>query len=77
MAFGADLPLTGLYISDLRNRSIEETILVMILGKGIPLGMVSSSRAEPVLEIDLERAWDELGFDGGWSSVVPVEIFIR
>lgn len=56
---------------------MEENILVTILGKGIPLPMVSSNASEPVLEIDLERAWNELGFESKWSNVVTVEIFIR
>jgi hypothetical protein len=74
----ADLfPRTGIYISDLHHRSIEDTILVVIHGQGVPLGMVSCSPAEAVLEIDLARAWSELGFDGGWSNIVPVEIFIQ
>lgn len=55
---------------------MEDNILVTILGKGIPLHMVSSNAREPVLEIDLERAWNELGFDSRWSNAVPVEIVI-
>lgn len=48
--------------------------MVAILGKGIPQQMVSPNGT--VLEIDIERSWDELGLDGGHSNEVPVVIFI-
>ena len=38
--------------------------------------MVSSNASEPLLEIDLERAWNELGFESKWSNEIPVEVFI-
>ena len=72
-----ELDRTGIYISDLGNRPKEDNILVTILGRGIPLHLVSSNVREPVLKIDLERAWNELGFESTWSNAVPVEILIR
>ena len=68
--------MIGIYISDLANRSIENTIMIMILGKGIPLHTVSSDTSNAVLQVDVERAWNELGLDGGWSNEVPVVILI-
>jgi hypothetical protein len=39
--------------------------------------MISSSAAQLVLGIDLEKAWKELDFDSGWSNAIPVEVYIR
>ncbi|MCJ1470517.1 hypothetical protein MMC07_009163 [Pseudocyphellaria aurata] len=69
-------PSLGIYISDLATRSIEDTMLITILGRVIPLHTVSIDPARPVLQVDIERAWNEMGLDGGWSNEVSVEIFI-
>lgn len=68
--------VSGIYISDLAKRSIEDTIMIMILGQGIPLHTVSSDTSNAVLQVDIERAWDELELNGGWSNEVPVVIYI-
>lgn len=53
-------------------------MLIIILGKVIPEHTVSLSKSNPkVLEIDLERAWKEMGLDSGWSNEVAVKIFIN
>lgn len=67
----------GVYISDLERRSIEGDFLITILGKVIPPHVVSSPASSCVLEVDVERAWNEMELDSGWSNEVAVEIFIR
>lgn len=64
-------------MTDLADRTVEETILITILGKGIPRHTVSSDVSNLVLKVDIERAWNEMGLQGGWSNEVPMEIFIR
>lgn len=68
--------LIGLFLSDLAKRSVEKTILITIFDKVIPLHTVSSSTSRPVLEINIEQAWKEMGLDGGWSNEIPLEVFI-
>lgn len=56
---------------------IEDTIMITILGIGIPQHTVSAEGIlHPVLRVDIERAWNELGFDGRYSNEVPVVLFI-
>lgn len=51
--------------------------MITILGIGIPQHTVSAEGIlRSVLRIDIERAWNELGFDGRYSNEVPVVIFI-
>jgi len=67
---------TGLYISDLDNRSVEEHMMATISGKPLPLHCVQKSKTANVLEIDLARAWEETGSSAGWSNEVTMELFI-
>ena len=30
-----------------------------------------------VVEVDVERAWREGGFESGWSNEVSLEVFVR
>ena len=30
-----------------------------------------------VLEVDVERAWKEMGLDSGWSNEVSLEVFVH
>lgn len=51
--------------------------MITILGIGIPQHTVSAEGTlHPVLRVDIERAWNELGFDGRYSNEVPVVLFI-
>lgn len=69
--------LSGIYISDLEKRSIQDDFLITILGKVIPFHAVRSQASSCILEIDVERAWKEMDLNSGWSNEVPVEIFFR
>jgi hypothetical protein len=72
------LPNLGLYISDLKQRSIADDFFGVIFGRPIPLHCVKVNDAcENVLEIDVTRAWDETDSRAGWSNEVAVEVFIR
>ncbi|KAI9879587.1 MAG: hypothetical protein M1830_008037 [Pleopsidium flavum] len=70
------LGVLGIFISDLATRSIEESFMIMILGEVIPFHTVRASKSNKVLEIDIERAWKELGLSSGWSNEVAVDVFI-
>ncbi|TGO35100.1 hypothetical protein BHYA_0170g00120 [Botrytis hyacinthi] len=68
----------GIYISTLPDVSYEDTLLVTIFGKVVPLHTVSISKTDPhVLEIDTLAAWKELELSGGWSNEVEVKIYIN
>jgi hypothetical protein len=68
----------GIWISDLAERSIEDDIMSVIFGRPISMECVRVSEAcADVLEIDLQRAWEESGSKAGWSNEVAVEVVIR
>lgn len=67
----------GIYISSLKERSVQEDILIMMGGKVIPVATVAISGQAPVLEVDVERAWEEMGLEPGWSNEVMVEVMVR
>ncbi|KAF2709665.1 glycoside hydrolase family 36 protein [Pleomassaria siparia CBS 279.74] len=68
----------GLYVSNLKQRSIADDFFGVIFGKPIPLDCVKiNDVCENVLEIDVTRAWKETGSKAGWSNEVAVEVTIR
>ena len=67
----------GIYISGLHEKSIEDDILILMGGKVIPMHTVKIDKNAPVLEVDVETAWDELELQPGWSNEVGVEVFVR
>ncbi|KAF2823401.1 glycoside hydrolase [Ophiobolus disseminans] len=68
----------GVYISDLKQRSIEDDFFAVLFGRPIPSHCVKASKAdENVLEIDLTRAWKETDQKASWSNEVAVELVIR
>lgn len=69
------LGVLGLYVSDLEKRSIDDEFMVLILGKPIPERVVQAKGK--VLEIDIEKAWNDSGESPGWSNEIRVEIFIN
>lgn len=51
--------------------------MITILGMGIPQHTVSAEKIlHSVLRVDIERAWNELGFDGRYRNEVPIVILI-
>lgn len=81
MEFGPDHSLTrnsGLYISDLKQRSIEDDFFGVIFGRPISGDCVKvSDVCDNVLEIDVIRAWEETDSKASWSNEVVVEVVIR
>ncbi|KAK3674851.1 hypothetical protein LTR78_005195 [Recurvomyces mirabilis] len=73
------LGVLGLYISELKGRSVEKDFMVMIFGKPAPVGCVKVSEevgGGNVLAVDVERAWKEMGLEAGWNNEVSVEVFM-
>ena len=79
----------GIWMSHLKNkggRSVDENVMVMILGKVVPRGRVRIENVDlpdseekstaGILEIDVEGAWKDMELDAGWSNEVRVEIYV-
>ena len=71
------LGVLGIYVSTLRQRTIERDIMVTIQGRPVPLETVTASEESPVLQIDTEKAWGEMGLEPGWGNEIVVEVFVR
>jgi hypothetical protein len=72
------LGVLGIYVSTLPDIKWQDSMMITILGKVIPVGTVKASEVDAhVLEIDVERAWKELELESGWSNEVEVKIFIN
>jgi hypothetical protein len=69
----------GIYFSDLQDRDIAESLMVMILGQPIPQKTVWKEGGDgtTVLAIDVLAAWKEMKLDSGWSNEVFVQVFVR
>ncbi|KAL4730222.1 hypothetical protein ACLX1H_002254 [Fusarium chlamydosporum] len=67
----------GIYISALPSLTIEGDFLITIQEKVIPLHTVAISTADKhVLEIDVGKAWKEMGLESRWSNDVEVKVHI-
>lgn len=66
----------GIYVSTLHEKSVENDVLVMISEKVVPVHTVKISEQTPVLEVDVEAAWDEMGLQAGWSNEVRVLVLL-
>lgn len=68
----------GLYISDLKKRSLKEDFIALIFGRPIPVHCVKiNDVCENVLEIDAVKAWKETDSQAAWSNEVAIEVVIR
>ncbi|KAK5195847.1 hypothetical protein LTR99_002371 [Exophiala xenobiotica] len=73
----------GIWLSDVQSSSRKvEDMMVMIQGKPIPQHVVSLNtdnvpEGSGVLEIDVEKAWNEMDLDAGWGNEVGVDIFLK
>ncbi|KAF1913813.1 raffinose synthase protein-like protein Sip1 [Ampelomyces quisqualis] len=68
----------GIYVSDLKERSITDDFFAVMFGRPIPSDCIKiSDVCENVLEIDLVRAWNETDQKASWSNEVGVEVTIR
>lgn len=66
----------GIYVSTLHEKSVEDDVLVMISEKVVPMHTVKIAEQAPVLEIDVEAAWDEMGLQAGWSNEIRVLVLL-
>ncbi|TDZ40290.1 putative galactinol--sucrose galactosyltransferase 6 [Colletotrichum spinosum] len=67
------LGILGIYISKLSELTIDDHFLVTIQSRVIPKEACAISKTcENVLEIDVERAWKEMGLHPGWSNEVEL-----
>jgi hypothetical protein len=68
----------GLYISTLPQISFEDSLMITIQGKVLPIHTITVSKvSEFVLEIDVEKAWKEMELESRWSNEVEVKIYIN
>ncbi|KAJ5014634.1 putative galactinol--sucrose galactosyltransferase 6 [Colletotrichum sp. SAR 10_99] len=69
------LGVLGLYISKLPELTIHDDFLVTIKNSVIPVSAVSVCKNDDkVLEIDIEKAWEEMGLHPGWSNEVEMTV---
>ena len=66
----------GIYISKLRGLSVEDNFLVVMRNEAVPKEYVTINKDSPVLEIDIEHAWQDLGLQPGYGNEIDVEIMM-
>lgn len=66
----------GIYVSTLHQKAVEDDVLVMISEKVVPMRTVKIAEQAPVLEVDVQAAWDEMGLEAGWSNEVRVLVLV-
>lgn len=68
--------MIGVYVSSLPTMTIDGDFLITIQEKVIPVHTVAISKADDhVLEIDIGKAWKEMGLESRWSNDVEVKVF--
>ena len=73
------LGVMGVYISSLEQwgeGAVEEHVMVLIRERVVPVGTVGVGKGTRVLEVDVERAWKEMGLRPGWANEVEVEVLV-
>ncbi|KAL9127597.1 MAG: hypothetical protein Q9217_003555 [Psora testacea] len=71
------LGVLGIFISDLKGRSVGDNFLATIRNRVVPQHTVTISMEASVLEIDLEKAWIEMGLQSGYGNEIVVEVLMR
>jgi len=67
----------GIYISALPSLTIDGDFLITIQEKVIPVHTVAISAVDQyVLEIDIGKAWKEMGLESRWSNDVEVKVHL-
>ncbi|KAK3945452.1 raffinose synthase Sip1 [Diplogelasinospora grovesii] len=68
----------GIYCSALPKISILDDLMVTIQGQPLPPKAVSvNDKDGHVLEVDIEKAWNEMGLESGWANEVTVKIYFH
>ena len=83
------LGVLGIWVSDLKNRSVDDDLMILMQGKAVPRQRVRISETglpevqgekekntAGIMEIDVLGAWKDLGLDAGWSNEVGVQVFM-
>lgn len=71
------LGVLGIWIEELHTVDLGRNTFVLLQGSPVPFHCVGrSERDERVLEIDVERAWNEMQLVGGFDNEVGVELFL-
>lgn len=65
----------GIYVSSVHGKSVED-VMVMISEKVVPMHTVTIAQQAPVLEVDVEAAWNEMELEAGWSNEVRVLVLV-
>lgn len=65
---------SGLYMSLLPEKSVDEDFLILLSDRVVPRHTVDASGK--VLEVDIEAAWRELGLVAAWNNEVTVEVYM-
>ena len=66
----------GIYVSSLHGKSVEDDVMVMLSEKVVPMHTVTIAQQAPVLEVDVEAAWNEMELEAGWSNEVRVLVLV-
>ena len=68
------LGVLGIYMSTLHEKTVAKDVLVLMQGKVIPVEAVKVHKKESVLEVDVERAWEEMDLQAGYGNEVGLEV---
>lgn len=69
------LGIHGIYVSDLQDRNLDDTLIVSIGGKPISRACVRKSPEDQhIIKIDVHRAWNETVNKSDWNNEVNLEI---
>lgn len=70
------LGVLSFYVSDLENRKIDE-LLITVGSTVVPVDTVAKNAGDSnLLDVDLEKAWNKLGMESGWSNEVTVTLYL-
>ncbi|KAK2736241.1 hypothetical protein FQN57_000839 [Myotisia sp. PD_48] len=72
------LGVFGVFISDLETREVENNFMVLLQGRAVPVELVvkGNCREACVLSVDILKAWEMMGLEGGWNNEVSLEIYM-
>lgn len=77
------LGVLGIWLSDVQSkpRNVDD-LMILIQGKPVPEHVVefkteNGPEESGVLEIDVDKAWEEMELDPGWSNEIGVDVFLH
>lgn len=67
-----------MYLSSLPDMKIDDDFLATMQEQPIPRSAVAiSTQDSHVLEIDIAKAWDELGLKSRWSNEAGIKVYFN